>query len=221
MTDISRYLDFVLTLFFAFGIAFEVPIATILLVKMGVTTPDSLRHKRPYVIVGAFVVGMLLTPPDVISQSLLAIPVWVLFEMGVFFSRMFVSGEEQPESEDAAGSAGGSTVGAAAFVEQEAYSPPSDEEMEAELDRIEAEEAAPDSGADDDEEGWEDDDDLEEDAQAAGRPWSEAVAAKLEAVKRHIKDGNIADARALLEEVLAEGNAEQTHEARLLLNQVS
>ncbi len=87
MTDISRYLDFVLKIFFAFGIAFEVPIATILLVRTGIVSPDELVQKRPHVIVGAFVVGMLMTPPDVISQTLLAVPIWLLFEAGVFFSR--------------------------------------------------------------------------------------------------------------------------------------
>lgn len=89
MTDISKYLDFVLKIFFAFGIAFEVPIATILIVWAGFTTPEALAAKRPYVIVGAFVVGMLLTPPDAISQTLLAIPVWLLFELGVFFARRY------------------------------------------------------------------------------------------------------------------------------------
>lgn len=87
MTDISRYLDFIFTMFFAFGIAFEVPIATVLLVWMNVATVESLADKRPYVVVGAFVVGMLLTPPDVISQTLLAIPMWVLFELGIFLAR--------------------------------------------------------------------------------------------------------------------------------------
>lgn len=90
MTDISRYLDFVLTLFFAFGMAFEVPIFTIVLVWTGITTPRSLAEKRPYVIVAAFVIGMFLTPPDAISQTLLAIPIWVLFELGLLFSRLFV-----------------------------------------------------------------------------------------------------------------------------------
>ncbi len=90
MTDINQYLDFVLKLFFAFGVAFEVPIATILLVWMGVVTPDALVAKRPYIIVGAFVIGMLLTPPDIFSQTLLAVPMWILFEIGVFFSRRFV-----------------------------------------------------------------------------------------------------------------------------------
>ncbi|NCA88128.1 MAG: twin-arginine translocase subunit TatC [Gammaproteobacteria bacterium] len=89
MPDISFYLDFVLKIFFAFGIAFQIPIATILLVAMGMTTAESLTEKRPYVIVGCFVVGMLLTPPDVISQTLLAVPMWLLFEAGIFFSRFF------------------------------------------------------------------------------------------------------------------------------------
>jgi len=88
MTDISRYLDFVIMLFIAFGIAFEVPIATILLVSMGATTPEKLARKRPYVIVGTFVIGMILTPPDIISQTLLALPMWILFEIGLLLSRM-------------------------------------------------------------------------------------------------------------------------------------
>ena len=79
MTDISRYLDFVLTMFLAFGFAFEVPIATLLLVRTGAVTVESLVAKRPYIIVGAFVVGMVLTPPDVISQILLAVPMWLVF----------------------------------------------------------------------------------------------------------------------------------------------
>ncbi len=90
MTDISKYLDFVLTLFFAFGLAFEVPIVAIVLVWTGLTTPKDLSRKRPYVIVGAFVIGMFLTPPDAISQTLLAVPMWILFEFGVLFSRLFV-----------------------------------------------------------------------------------------------------------------------------------
>lgn len=88
MTDISRYLDFVLKLFFAFGVAFEIPIVTILLIWTGAVSPQSLAAKRPYVVVACFVVGMLLTPPDVISQALLAIPMWLLFEVGVFFGRL-------------------------------------------------------------------------------------------------------------------------------------
>ena len=84
MTDINSYLDFVLKLFLAFGIAFEMPIAAVILIWTGVTTSESLAQKRPYIIVGCFVFGMLLTPPDVISQSLLAIPMWLLFELGYF-----------------------------------------------------------------------------------------------------------------------------------------
>lgn len=90
MTDISRYLDFVLTLFFAFGISFEVPIVTIGLVWARLVTPEWLADKRPYVIVAAFVFGMLLTPPDAISQTLLAVPVWMLFELGLLLSRLLV-----------------------------------------------------------------------------------------------------------------------------------
>ncbi|MCP4411636.1 MAG: twin-arginine translocase subunit TatC [Gammaproteobacteria bacterium] len=86
MPDISSYLDTVLKLFFAFGVTFEIPVAIILLVKMGITTQESLREKRPYVIVGVFVIGMLLTPPDIISQTLLAIPMWALYEVGLYFA---------------------------------------------------------------------------------------------------------------------------------------
>ena len=87
MTDINRYLDFVLKLFFAFGIAFEIPIIAIILIVTGVTTAEKLASKRPFILVGCFVIGMLLTPPDVISQSLLAIPMWILFEIGIFLAR--------------------------------------------------------------------------------------------------------------------------------------
>ena len=87
MTDINSYLNFVLKLFFAFGLAFEIPIAAVLLIWTGITTPEELGRKRPYIIVGCFVLGMLLTPPDIISQALLAIPMWLLFETGVYFGR--------------------------------------------------------------------------------------------------------------------------------------
>lgn len=97
MTDINSYLDFVLKLFFAFGLAFEVPIAILLMVWSGVTSAQSLIDKRPYVIVGCFVVGMLLTPPDVISQLLLAVPTWILFEVGVFLAR-FIEQREAAQS---------------------------------------------------------------------------------------------------------------------------
>ena len=88
MTDINQYLDFVIGMFFAFGLAFEVPVAVFLLAATGITTPQAMIAKRPYVIVGCFVVGMVLTPPDVFSQCLLALPMWGLFELGVLFSRL-------------------------------------------------------------------------------------------------------------------------------------
>ncbi len=99
-TDISSYLDFILALFLAFGIAFEVPVAIILLVWTGATTPDSLRQKRPYIIVAAFVVGMLLTPPDIISQTLLAVPMCLLFEVGLLCSRFYRPREEEDEEQE-------------------------------------------------------------------------------------------------------------------------
>ncbi|RFA24773.1 twin-arginine translocase subunit TatC [Alkalilimnicola ehrlichii] len=99
MTDIGEYLSFVIKLFFAFGAAFEVPVATILLIRSGVTTREALSKKRPYVIVVAFIVGMLLTPPDMVSQILLALPVWLLFEIGLLLSGWFV---KQGEDEDTA-----------------------------------------------------------------------------------------------------------------------
>jgi sec-independent protein translocase protein TatC len=86
--DIARFLDMVLKLFFAFGIAFEIPIATVLLIWAGITTPSALAAKRPYIIVGCFIFGMLLTPPDIISQALLAFPMWLLFELGIVFGRL-------------------------------------------------------------------------------------------------------------------------------------
>ena len=126
MTDISRYLDFVILVFLAFGAAFEVPIVTVVLVMMGVTTPEDLARKRPYVVVGAFVVGMLLTPPDIISQTLLAVPMWLLFEAGILFSRILVRRRAEREAEEAAEDR-----------------PLTDEEMEAELDAAEREEHGP------------------------------------------------------------------------------
>ena len=96
-TDISSYLNFVLKLFMAFGIAFEVPIVVVVSVLAGVTTVSSLSDKRPYVVIGAFILGMLLTPPDVISQTLLAIPMWLLFELGLFMARMVKSPKKPAE----------------------------------------------------------------------------------------------------------------------------
>ncbi len=185
MTDISRYLSFVIMLFIAFGIAFEVPVATILLVSMGATTPAKLAQKRPYVIVGVFLVGMVLTPPDIISQTLLALPMWLLFEIGLILSRIMErkkaerrasaggdadTGDDDGPDDDGpgggkprgGGSGGGSrktaaassaatasgTTGTAAGPGESAtaaartgYTPLTDDEMDAELDRIEEEQA--------------------------------------------------------------------------------
>ena len=95
MTDISRYLDFVLSMMFAFSIAFEIPVFIFLLIWSGISSSESLRSKRPYVIIGRFTVGMLVTPPDVISQSLLAIPAWILFELGIVMANLFVKKTEE------------------------------------------------------------------------------------------------------------------------------
>ncbi|MEN8133090.1 MAG: twin-arginine translocase subunit TatC [Pseudomonadota bacterium] len=123
MTDIGKYLDFIILIFLAFGLAFEVPIVTVVLVKMEVTSPQTLAQKRPYVIVGAFVIGMFLTPPDIISQVMLAVPVWLLFELGLFFSRFMLSSQDEDKY-----SKNGDV---------DRYRPLTEEEMEAELDSIE------------------------------------------------------------------------------------
>ncbi|SDI37575.1 Sec-independent protein translocase TatC [Ferrimonas sediminum] len=99
-TDINSYLSFVLKLFFAFGLAFEIPVAVILLCWAGVTTPEDLKKNRPYIVVGAFVVGMLLTPPDIISQSMLALPMLLLFEGGLFFARLYKPRDEEEEDQE-------------------------------------------------------------------------------------------------------------------------
>ncbi len=98
-TDISLFLDFITTIVFAFGLAFEVPIATVLIVWTGLTTPDKLGKARPYVFLGAFIGGMLLTPPDVISQTLLAVPVYLLYELGILMARIFATKEEDSGEE--------------------------------------------------------------------------------------------------------------------------
>jgi sec-independent protein translocase protein TatC len=118
MTDIGKYLDFVMTLFIAFGVTFEVPIAVILLVKMNMVSVAKLREIRPYVIVGAFVIGAIFTPPDVISQIMLAIPLWLLYEAGILVSAMLIKPRPEPVAD---------------------FQPMSGDEMDAELDRIEAE----------------------------------------------------------------------------------
>ena len=103
--DIRMFLDFALTIVLAFGIAFEVPIATVLVVWTGLTTPEKLGKARPYVFLGAFVVGMFLTPPDVISQTLLAVPVYLLYELGILMSRIFVIRDKDEDEEDTAATA--------------------------------------------------------------------------------------------------------------------
>ncbi|MDW3096001.1 MAG: twin-arginine translocase subunit TatC [Gammaproteobacteria bacterium] len=124
MTDISRYLDFVTKLFIAFGAAFEVPVITFVLIMTGVTTVEALSAARSYVIVAAFVIGMLLTPPDIISQVLLAIPVWLLFELGLIMSKIF-NKRRGPEDRR--------------------FRPMTDEEMDIELDEIELLESEPEN----------------------------------------------------------------------------
>ena len=153
MTDISQYLDFILKMFFAFGIAFEVPIVTIVLTLTGATNADKLAEKRPYVIVGSFVVGMLLTPPDIISQTLLAIPVWLLFELGIVFSRIIGKRKAREEAENntnndnkveesnnpSATEEKSSSTTSTDTVDEPRYKHMTDEEMDAELDAIESE----------------------------------------------------------------------------------
>ncbi|EPN58856.1 sec-independent protein translocase TatC, partial [Pseudomonas syringae pv. actinidiae ICMP 18807] len=99
MTDIASYLDFVMTLFFAFGVAFEIPVAVVLLVWIGIVDVKYLKKIRPYVVIGCFVVGMILTPPDIFSQTLLAVPMWLLFELGILCSSMIKKRGEHPDDQ--------------------------------------------------------------------------------------------------------------------------
>jgi len=220
MTDISEYLDFVLTLFFAFGLAFEIPIATILLVWMGMTSPEKLAGKRPYVIVGAFVIGMLLTPPDVISQTLLALPMWVLFEAGIIFSRFFVreredGGDGDEEEHSIAKAPAGASVATPpvhtqADEPEEEFKPLTEEEMEAELDRLEAE-------LDEEEASWHEEDSGEApEPEEAGDP----VDRKLARVNELREAMDFDAARKLLYEVLVEGNENQVLVAKNILAQL-
>lgn len=118
MTDIGKYLDFVMMMFLAFGVTFEVPIVVILLVKMGIVSVAKLREIRPYIIVGAFVVGAIFTPPDIISQFMLAVPLWLLYEAGILVASVLIKPRKDTESD---------------------FTPLSEDEMDAELDRIESE----------------------------------------------------------------------------------
>ena len=228
-TDMGSYLDFVMTLFFAFGVAFEVPIATIILVWMGVTTPEKLREKRPYVIVGTFVIGMFLTPPDIISQTLLALPMWVLFELGLIFSRSFVK-KEQVEAETdepmAAAAASSETVPtssaeeppvgsdidpAADYIDPDRFVPLTEEEMEEELDGIEAEEEMEEEELD----GIE----AEEERHSLTGD-ADQVAEMLGQVQSLRSEGKVSEARDLLYKVLEQGNEDQRMVARNILSQL-
>tara|TARA_R100001377_G_scaffold73929_3_gene50108 strand:- start:114 stop:896 length:783 start_codon:yes stop_codon:yes gene_type:complete len=100
MPDINSFLSFALAIFFAFGLAFEIPIAVFLLIWVGIVEPDDLSAKRPYVVVGCFVVGMLLTPPDPFTQSMLALPMWMLFEVGILFGRFVKRKQKAKEAEE-------------------------------------------------------------------------------------------------------------------------
>ena len=133
--DIQYYLDFVLKVSFAFGVAFEVPIATILLIMFNVTTIEKLKNNRPYVIIGAFVLGMLLTPPDIISQVLIAIPMWLLFEAGLFFAPLFKRQEKPIDDNDPTKPTSTSDKDET-LEDDEVWD---DAEMEAEMDKIDAE----------------------------------------------------------------------------------
>ncbi|MCU7959674.1 MAG: twin-arginine translocase subunit TatC [gamma proteobacterium symbiont of Bathyaustriella thionipta] len=247
MTDISRYLDFVLTLFFAFGIAFEVPIATILLVWMGITTPKKLTSKRPYIIVAAFVLGMLLTPPDVISQTMLAVPVLILFELGVIFSRFFVRKTDEDEEQEqnatpapakpAAASAAAATETSHSAAKPAArdqiieldddddeFRPLSEAEMEAELDLLEEQENDEEDASDDEEDSEEDeyddeDDEYDDESDDEDDPIT-AVDRKLEQVMQYRNQHDEESARTLLYEVLAEGDESQKRVARNILQQL-
>jgi sec-independent protein translocase protein TatC len=217
MTDISKYLDFVLTLFFAFGVAFEIPVAIVLLVAIGALEPEQLTSKRPYVIVGVFVIGMLLTPPDVISQTLLALPMWGLFELGVLASRFIqpqggASGEQaedEPSVQAANGPGPGADVGTTwqgadpdPVAAENAFAEPhvamTDEEMEAELDRIAAEETMG----------------------SAPAGVSNPVDEKLRRIHELRELEQEAEARRLLYEVLEDGDEEQRRVARNILTEL-
>ncbi len=230
MTDISAYLDFVLTLFFAFGLSFQIPIATILLVMVGVVTPDDLARKRPYVIVGAFVIGMLLTPPDVFSQTLLAVPMCLLFELGIVLSRLMLR-QRQTLDDDTDPPTGAAVSGRSAsassasgvssaqtgmpaaevgrnlapdFDASDRWRPLTDEEMETELDLLDA-----------------------QDAQESRVKTPDAREAAVDAVEEKIRRANRLRelhsdfaARQVLYEVLEEGNADQRRVARNILQQL-
>jgi sec-independent protein translocase protein TatC len=238
-TDIAKYLDFVLTLFFAFGIAFETPIATILLVSMGVTTPESLKEKRPFIIVGAFVVGMMLTPPDVFSQTLLALPIWLLFEAGVFFSRYFVKPENEAEADAEAfapAPGGNPSAGGGGPSPTGAYAPPAggspafvgvpgDTPFDAQgaLDRSRYVPMTPEEMETELDRAADEEARLNAVPAAMNEPL-EAPADPIEHKLRQVQAARDAqresEARRLLYEVLAEGDPDQVRVARNILEQL-
>jgi len=225
--DITDYLDFVLTLFFAFGVAFEVPIATIILVWMGIATPQSLAEKRPYIVIGAFCIGMLLTPPDVISQTLLAVPMWILFEVGLICSRAFARDRDDEPPQPGApqqmdddlmsdlGTPNAATVSASsggqASPQKQAFTPLTPDELSAELDRIEDTQNASEPGR-----------------PPAPKPHHAAdmkaaemdINAKLRLVADYRDEADEERARALLYEVLADGDDDQIRVAKDILKQM-
>jgi len=227
--DITDYLDFVLTLFFAFGVAFEVPIATIILVWMGIATPESLAEKRPYIVIGAFCIGMLLTPPDVISQTLLAVPMWILFEVGLLCSRAFVGdGDDEPPQPGApqqmdddlmsdlgtpnASSVPTSKSGEASSAQHQGFTPLTQDELSAELDHIEDTQSTSESN----------------NRPSAPKPHYSAdvkaanmnINAKLRLVADYRDEADEEKARALLYEVLADGDDDQVRVAKNILQQM-
>lgn len=129
MTDIDKYLSFVLSTFLAFGITFEVPVVVIVLVRIGLVSVEKLKEIRPYIIVGAFVVGAIFTPPDVLSQFMLAVPMWLLYELGIVMAQIIGKSERADE-------------GSYQPAGQSASQPMSEAEMDRELDRAEAESTA-------------------------------------------------------------------------------
>lgn len=166
--DIAAYLDFTVAMFLAFGLSFETPVATILLIGMGVVSVETLSKARPYIIVGAFVIAMFLTPPDVVSQILMAVPIWLLFELGLVLSRLFgkhldrfkvEKAEHDTNQANAENALLSATAGTAAGVataweddqyifeetvetqstDDDAFRPLTDEEMEAELAKLDEE----------------------------------------------------------------------------------
>jgi len=149
MTDISKYLDFVLKMFFAFGLAFEVPVVVVVLVWAGITTADSLAAKRPYIVVSVFVLAMLLTPPDAISQTLLAIPMLVLFEAGLFFARKIKPSESEDELDEELHRPESESDAEQQVRQSSEAEEMFDEELEREFNQAEADESKLDQSDDD------------------------------------------------------------------------